>query len=65
MIAADLWGMVEEPLIYIQDTTKYPLSVLFQEMGESISFAGVLVFSLPVLVILISGVLDAVRSEER
>ena len=65
VIAADLWGMVEEPLIYIQDTTKYPLSVLFQEMGESISFAGVLVFSLPVLVILINGVLDAVRSEER
>lgn len=65
VIAADLWGMVEEPLIYIQDATKYPLSVLFQEMGERISFAGVLVFSLPVLVILINGVLDAVRSEEK
>ena len=65
VIAADLWGMVEEPLIYIQDATKYPLSVLFQEMGESISFAGVLVFSLPVLVILISGVLDTVRNEEQ
>jgi len=65
VIAADLWGMVEEPLIYIQDAAKYPLSVMFQEMGTSLSFAGVLLFSLPVLVILISGVLDAVRSEER
>ena len=64
VIAADLWGMVEEPLIYIQNAAKYPLSVLFQNMGERISFAGVVVFSLPVLVILISGVLDAVRNEE-
>lgn len=63
VIAADLWGMVEEPLIYIQDTTKYPISVTFHEMGTSLSFAGVVLFSLPVLVILVNGVLDVVRSE--
>ena len=63
VIAADLWGMVEEPLIYIQNEMKYPISVMFRDMGTSLSFAGVVVFSLPVLVILGNGLLDAVRSE--
>lgn len=65
VIAADLWGMVEEPLIYMQNQSKYPLSVLFEEMGTSLSYAGVFVFSLPVLVIFLYGLLDAVKNEDR
>lgn len=61
IISADLWSMVEEPLIYIQDTAKYPLSVLFHEMGEQISYAGIVIFTLPVIVLFFSGIRKAMK----
>lgn len=63
IISSNLWGMVEEPLVYIQDISKYPLSVLFQEMGTQISYAGVVLFSFPVVVIFLEGIRNVVNGE--
>lgn len=63
VISADLWGMVEEPLVYIQDPSKYPLSVWFHETGISISYAGVLLFSLPMVLIFFTVILETLRGD--
>ena len=63
IISSNLWGMVEEPLVYIQDISKYPLSVLFQEMGTQISYAGVVLFSFPVVVIFLEGIRNVINGE--
>ena len=64
VISADLWGMVEEPLVYLQDASKYPLSVLFHEMGLSISYAGVLLFALPVVGIFGYGIWETMKGSD-
>ncbi|MEF9895210.1 MAG: carbohydrate ABC transporter permease [Clostridia bacterium] len=49
---ADAWNMVEQPLILLQDTWKYPLSLALNNMREgdmSISFAGAVLYMLPVV----------------
>lgn len=56
IVSADLWGMVEEPLVYIQNVEKYPLSVLFMEERAGGSYAGVVVFSLPVVLLFFDGI---------
>lgn len=61
VISADLWGMVEEPVVYIQNISKYPLSVLFHEMEEEISYAGVVLFSLPIVILFTEGIRSVVR----
>lgn len=63
VISADLWGMVEEPLVHIQDTGKYPLSVLFHEMDITIPYAGVLLFALPILVLFVGGIRETMKGE--
>ena len=47
----------------IQDISKYPLSVLFQEMGTQISYAGVVLFSFPVVVIFLEGIRNVINGE--
>ncbi len=63
IISADLWGMVEEPLVYIQEASKYPMSVLFHEMNQQLSYAGVLLFSLPIIVIFLEGIQNVMVKE--
>lgn len=63
IISADLWGMVEEPLVYIQDASKYPLSVLFYEMDEKLSYAGIVLFSLPIMIIFLEGIRSVMKKE--
>jgi len=65
VISADLWGMVEEPLVYIQDPGKYPLSVLFHEMGVAIPYAGVVLFAMPVLVLFLGGIGEIMKGEAK
>ncbi len=48
---ADLWNMVEQPLVFLQDETKYPLSLLFRDMGYDLRYAGSIVFSIPLLLL--------------
>ena len=64
IIIADLWGMVEEPLVYIQDISKYPLSVLFHETGTEISYAGIVLFAMPVAALFLEGIRNVVKGEE-
>ena len=51
---ADQWNMVEQPLIFLQDETQYPMSILFERMnsykiGELLVCA--LIISVPILII--------------
>jgi len=63
IISADLWGMIEEPLVYMQEPSKYPLSVLFHEMGTPISYAGIVIFSLPIILIFFSGIRETLQEQ--
>lgn len=65
IVSADLWSMVEEPLVYIQDVTKYPLSVFFSEAEGEVSYAGAVVFSLPVVLLFLSGIRGVIEKEEK
>lgn len=50
---ADLWNMVEQPLAFLSKKTElYPLSVMFNALGEqnaNIAFAGAVLYILPAL----------------
>lgn len=49
--SADLWNMVEQPLVFMQDPSKYPLTVFLRDMDNSAGYAGSIVFSLPVMLL--------------
>lgn len=49
---ADLWNMVEQPLVYLSDQAMHPLSVMFNQLSEGraeIAFAGAALYILPAL----------------
>lgn len=51
---ADSWNMVEQPLIYITDQNKQPLSVMFNQISTDsadIAFAGAALYLLPMLLV--------------
>lgn len=51
---ADSWNMVEQPLIYITDQSKQPLSVMFNQISTEsadIAFAGAALYLLPMLLV--------------
>lgn len=47
---AEVWNMVEQPLIFLKDTWRYPLSLaLSQQSGSlSLAFAGAVIYMLPI-----------------
>lgn len=50
----DTWNMVEQPLIFLKDSTKYPLSVFLANVSRenlSISFVCGILAILPVLLL--------------
>jgi len=51
---ADNWNMVEQPLVLLQDSLKYPLSIalnsVVQEAG-SIAFAGSVIYMIPIIIL--------------
>jgi len=51
LIFLDTWNMVEAPLIFLNDTEKYPLSVLYNSISASgMNFAiGVICLIIPFL----------------
>lgn len=63
VISSQLWGMVEEPLVYMQDPMKYPMSVYFHETGLKVPYAGVAVFALPVVLLFAGCVRSVVKGE--
>ena len=48
----DVWNMVEQPMVFLQNARDYPLGVfLAVQSGEAISLAGSLLSMLPVLLL--------------
>jgi len=53
IVSADLWGMVEEPLVYIQESSKYPLSIFFKDRETALPFAEIVVLVMPIVLMFI------------
>ncbi len=53
----DNWNMVEQPMIFLSDTNKWPLSLYFSNFNQFIemAFAAAVVFMLPMLLIFMNG----------
>lgn len=50
----DYWNMVEQPLIFLKDVNKYPLSIYMAKINQSeigVAFAASVIYMLPVLLI--------------
>ena len=50
----DNWNMVEQPLVYLKDSSMYPLSIFLTEMsgkGYALRFAGGVIAMIPVLLL--------------
>ncbi len=62
--SADLWNMVEQPLVFIQTPSKYPLTVFLRNMDNSAGYAGSIVFSLPVMLLFLLCGRDAAEQIE-
>lgn len=51
---ADCWNMVEQPLIYLTDSSQQPLSVMFNQINTDsadVAFAGAALYILPMLLV--------------
>jgi len=53
----DNWNMVEQPMIFLSDTNKWPLSLYFTYFNQFIemAFAAAVVYMLPMLLIFMNG----------
>lgn len=54
----DSWGMIEQPLVFLNDEAKYPLSLFLFSIGESrigAGFAASVLFMVPVLAVFFLG----------
>ncbi|MCD8160559.1 MAG: hypothetical protein LUE61_05145 [Clostridiales bacterium] len=52
----DVWNMVEQPMVFLQDAEDYPLSVFLAVVNRTdlpLSFAGGLLSMLPTLLLLL------------
>lgn len=52
----DCWNMVEQPLVYLKDSTMYPLSIYLTETSQTnytLGFAGGMIAMIPVLLLFI------------
>ncbi len=53
---ADSWNMVEQPLVYLTDQSRQPLSVMFNQINTDstgVAFAGAALYLLPMLLVYI------------
>ena len=51
---ADCWNLVEQPLIYLMDSSQQPLSVMFNQINTDsadVAFAGAALYILPMLLV--------------
>lgn len=58
LLFIDNWNMVEQPLIFIKDLNKYPLSVYLSEINNSelgIAFAASVIYMIPALLVFLYG----------
>lgn len=48
---ADFWNMIEQPLVFLRDFTKYPLSLSIRDMQTALQSAGAIVYSIPLVLL--------------
>lgn len=69
LVFIDYWNMVEQPLILLRDTEKYPLSVFLSKIQADnigIAFAASVIYMIPVLLLYLYGedyVLEGIASQ--
>ena len=57
----DNWNMIEQPLIFLKDVSKWPLSLYFYEINSQsigIAFAASVVYMIPIILVFINGEKD-------
>lgn len=57
----DNWNMVEQPLIFLKDTAKQPLSLLLYDINSqvvTIAFAASVLYMIPILLVFLNGEKD-------
>jgi len=57
LVLIDTWNLVEQPLVFLSDEYRYPLSVAIElmENGGDLSFAACIAFILPLFLIFLLG----------
>lgn len=55
---SDFWNMIEQPLAFLQEAEKLPLSLTLRDMSESLQYAGSLVFSVPLVLLFVCCIKD-------
>jgi multiple sugar transport system permease protein len=58
LVAIDNWNMIEQPLIFLQEMTKQPLSLYLAQISKNdmgVSFAAATIYMLPLILIFIYG----------
>jgi len=54
----DNWNMVEQPLIFLNDASKWPLSLYFYEINQqaiTVAFAASVIYMIPILLVFMNG----------
>lgn len=59
--AVELWSMIEQPLVFMQDETQYPLSILFQEIDPNLQYAGAVIYAVPMILLFLCTAKDLTR----
>lgn len=57
----ELWSMIEQPLVFLQDETRYPLSILFREIEPSLQYAGAALYAVPMILLYLCTAKDLTR----
>lgn len=60
----DYWNMVEQPMVLLNDTEKYPLSIFLSQMKENdagIAFAAAVIYMVPPLLLFLYGQEDLIQ----
>lgn len=57
----ELWSMIEQPLVFMQDETQYPLSILFREIDPNLQYAGAVIYAVPMILLFLCTAKDLTR----
>ncbi len=58
LVFVDYWNMIEQPLVFISDTHKQPLSLILSGIGKDqigLIFAAGFIYLLPVILVFMHG----------
>lgn len=57
----EVWSMIEQPLVFLQEEQKYPLSILFREMEPGLQYAGAVIYAVPMILLYLCTAKDLTR----